>query len=314
MTTATAAADLTFACMGGVVRLRSTDEHAPAALEAARDWLCDAADRLSRFNQLSELCSLNDDPRPLVPASPLLRAAVRAMLRAARLSDGLVDPTLIGALERAGYRSSRSDAVPMSLAEALASAPPRAAARPHPDARWRQIVVDDRARTIARPPGLRLDTGGTAKGLLADALAQRLWHLDRVAIDCAGDVRIAGHATRATPEEIEIVSPLTGRVAARLWLGDGAIATSGLDRNVWRTEDGGAAHHLLDPATGRPAWTGVAGVTAIAASALDAETIAKAALLGGAQAARARLADAGGVLFLDDGSVEVVALPREILR
>jgi thiamine biosynthesis lipoprotein len=161
---------------------------------------------------------------------------------------------------------------------------------------------------------MRLDTGATGKGLLADVLARRLWRLQSVAIDCGGDVRIAGRGTRAQPHEIEIVGPLSERVAARLWLGDGAIATSGLDRNVWRTPGGGVAHHLLDPSTGLPAWTGLVGATAIAPTALDAETLAKTALLRGAGPARALLGAHGGVLFFEDGGVEAVGLPEAILR
>lgn len=297
-------ADVRFDAMGSQVRLCSDAPGARHALGDARGWLLQAADRLSRFCADSELCALNADPRTTVPASPLLRAAVRAMVRAARRSGGLVDPTLLDDLEAAGYRASRCNATPLPLAEALRAAPARRSARERPQAPWRAIVVDDRQGTIVRPPGLRLDTGGTGKGLLADLVAQRLWALDRVTVDCGGDVRVAGRATRGAPQEIEVVAPLDGRVAARLWLGEGAIATSGLNRRVWRGADGTVAHHLLDPATGRPAWTGLVGVTAIARTALDAETLAKTALLSGPAAARRLLLKGGGVLFHDDGDAE----------
>jgi thiamine biosynthesis lipoprotein len=160
---------------------------------------------------------------------------------------------------------------------------------------------------------VRLDTGGSTKGLLADLLARRLWDVDAVTIDLCGDVRVAGRASRTRPQEIEVVSPLTGAVAARLWLGDGAIATSGIDRRVWRTAGGDVAHHLLDPATGRPAWTGLAGATAVAATALEAETLAKTALLRGPDGGRQTLAAHGGILFCDDGRVEGIGALEEAL-
>ena len=80
----------------------------------------------------------------------------------------------------------------------------------------------------------------------------------------------------------------------------GAVATSGLQTRVWHGEHG-FAHHLIDPARGAPAWTGVIQATALAPTALEAETLAKTALLRGPHAGRAVLARHGGALILDDG-------------
>jgi thiamine biosynthesis lipoprotein len=110
------------------------------------------------------------------------------------------------------------------------------------------------------------------------------------------------------PFAVDVQHPLTGDIVMSLELGAGGIATSGIDRNVWRRPDGGYAHHLLDPATGEPAWTGLVGVTAIAPTALEAETLAKAALLSGPDHGRELLAEHGGVLFADDGSTEPVGV------
>ena len=77
-----------------------------------------------------------------------------------------------------------------------------------------------------------------------------------------------------------------------LELGCGAVATSGLNVRIWRRADGRYAHHLLDPATGEPAWTGLVGATALGATALEAETLAKAALLSGPDGRRELLARA----------------------
>ena len=83
---------------------------------------------------------------------------------------------------------------------------------------------------------------------------------------------------------------------------DGAAATSGIGRAAGSTRDGRPAHHLLDPATGRPAFTGVVQATALAPTALEAEWRAKAAVL---SADRGLARAHGGVLVLDDGSHHV---------
>jgi len=303
--------ELAFPSMGTDVRLLAAPGGGPTAerrarrlLEDARAWIEHYARTLSRFREGSELCRLNADARAAVPVSSLLRAGVSAALWAAERTDGLVDPTLIGAIERAGYATSRAGLAPALLTDALVIAPPRRPARPHPTAAWRAIRIA--GDTVERPPGLRLDTGGTGKGLAADAVAHRLARLPRFVVDCGGDVRFGGTEASGTPQPIEVVHPLTHRVAERLELGPGAIATSGLDARIWRTADGGYAHHLLDPATGAPAWTGLVGATAVAPTALEAETRAKAALLSGPDRGRAWLAEHGGLLFGEDGRVHPV--------
>jgi thiamine biosynthesis lipoprotein len=308
--------EVEFDAMGCDIRLivgEPIDPSRPAPQHAAADarrWLADFDARMSRFRPDSELCALNRDPRESVPSSALLRATVSAGLWAAHQTGGLVDPTLTDDLERSGYASSLAGTAPAPLDEALRSAPPRRPAGRSPAGRWRLVEVDDDARVIRRPAGVRLDSGGAGKGLAADALAHRLSGYDRVAVDCGGDVRVAGAATRAEPFDIEIEHPLTHEPAHAFRLGDGAIATSGLATRIWRTPDGGYAHHLIDPATGAPAWTGLIQATAIASSALEAETLSKAALLSGPDAAREILAPFGGALVHDSGELELVGALR----
>ncbi len=303
--------DHSFDAMGSHVRLL-IDEPGPgmpAAAEAAereerfvREF--DAA--LSRFRPESELCALNADPRERVPASALLRRAVAAGLGAARRTDGLVDPTLVGEIEAAGYVESRAGMDGAPLAEALAQAPPRRPAQPDPGRRWQRFEVDEEAGEVARPPGTRFDTGGTGKGLAADMIAEHLRGYPRFVVDCGGDIRIGGAGALTNPYEVFVEHPLTGERAYVLRLGIGGVATSGLNVRIWRDEGGRFAHHLLDPGRGEPAWTGLIGATALADTAVEAETLSKAALLSGAEGGRALLAEMGGLLIHDNGRVELV--------
>ena len=302
--------DYTFHAMGSDIRLlieRPLDARAGPPLEAAdreRDFVLDFAHRLSRFVPDSELSLLNHDHERRCPAAPLLRVAVSAGLWAAQRSGGLVDPTLVGALERGGYATSLDGATPASLYEALAAAPPRRAARSHPDGLWRSVEVDDHDRKIIRPPGVMIDTGGTGKGLCADAVAHRLGAYTRFLVDCGGDIAVGGVGAQLRPYEIAVEHPLTGACVGTVRLARGGVATSGLNVRIWRNPDGTFGHHLLDPSTGGPAWTGLVGATAVADSALEAETLSKMALLLGPDGARRVLADHGGVIIHDDGAVE----------
>jgi thiamine biosynthesis lipoprotein len=233
--------DVSFRSMGTDVRLIGDD------IPAARAWLERYEARLSCFRPDSELSRLNADPRPVVPASPMLRAAISAALWAAGRTGGLVDPTVV---------------------------PGRAAGG------WRAVRVT--ADAIVRPPGVTLDTGGTGKGLAADHLARRI----RGIADCGGDVRVTGR------RDVVVLRPFTDEPCATVRLDGGAVATSGIDRR---------GRHVLDPATGEPANAGIVAATAIAPTALEAEALAKAALLGDPDALRRY----GGLVVDDAGEVHV---------
>lgn len=303
--------DLSFDAMGSHVRLLIGEPGAglaPAATaaERAKEFVVAFDVALSRFRPESELCALNADERECVPASELLRGAVKAGLGAAERSGGLVDPTLVGEIEAAGYAASRAGMTGAPLAAALAEAPPRRAAKPSPEARWRRFEVDEAAGTVSRPPGVRFDSGGAGKGLAADLIAAELGGYSRFLVDCGGDIRIGGADPSSPPYEVFVEHPLTGERAFVIKLAAGAVATSGLNVRIWRGPDGNYAHHLLDPSTGKPAWTGLVGATALGATALEAETLAKAALLSGPDGGRTILAERGGLLVHDSGRVETV--------
>jgi thiamine biosynthesis lipoprotein len=291
----------TFECFGGRCAVRVGDpdgETARWAVERARETLLEAHRALSRFDPDSELSRLNRDPRSEVPASPLLRRVVAGALTAGLRSGGLVDATLVDEIEAAGYSHSRVfDRTP-----ADGGAPPLHPAAPSPRAGWCEFAVDERAGTVTRPPGVRLDPGGIAKGLLADLVGERLADFATFAVDCCGDLRVGGAAAR--PRAIQVDNPLGGEPLYELMIADGAVATSGITRRAWTAEDGRPAHQIIDPASGEPAFTGVVQATAMAPTGLLAETLAKSALLAGPDGAEEHLLF-GGVIIEEDGAFEV---------
>jgi thiamine biosynthesis lipoprotein len=183
-------------------------------------------------------------------------------------------------------------------------APERKPARPDPARRWAMVEVDEEAGVIRRPAGVRFDSGGIGKGLAADLIAERLEGQTRYVIGCGGDLRVGG--TLPERQEVLVEHPITGAQDRRLYIENGAVASSGINIRVWRREDGRYAHHLIDPRTGEPAWTGLVGATALAPTGVEAETTAKAALLSGPDGARELLREHGGVIFHEDGEAEPV--------
>ena len=216
--------ELTFPCMGTTVRLL-----ADAPLEPLRAGIEKLAARLTRFDASSELSALNADPREEVPASTLLRRAVQAALLGARRTGGLADPTLLDASRRRGSRSR-------SAPNPRRSSPPCEPRRPRrPATPGGGRAVEVRDETIRRPPGLKLDLGGSAKGLAADWAASQL--RGRYVVDCGGDIRVGGTHDIALRDTTHTLRVNDGAVASRA-SSPGVAAARRL-----------VAHHLLDPST-----------------------------------------------------------------
>jgi FAD:protein FMN transferase len=296
----------TFACFGGECTVIVADADRPAeAADAARmaqRELLAWHGRFSRFEPESELVRFNRDPRARVPVSPMLRRLIEMAMLASRDTGGLVDATLGAEIERAGYASHfTGEGIPLELA--LSLAPRRAPAGPNRAATSRLVASDPAAGVITRTPGATIDPGGIAKGVFADELAAMLSEFDAFALDCAGDIRLGGRA-RAS-RDVQIASPFDGSTLHTFGRRDGGIATSGIGKRSWLTDEGRPAHHLLDPQTGRPAFTGVVQATALAPTTAQAEVLAKAAVLSGPERAADWLTH-GGVVVRDDGSYVVL--------
>ena len=295
-----------FPCFGGSceVAVQGSGPAGPAweAVARTRKRLESWHEQFSRFDPASELSRLNHDPRQTIPVSASMGRFLEAALKVASWTAGLVDPTLVGALEDAGYAEDlRGEPVP--LVEALLWAPARKPARPSAEAAWRRISVDSDKGTVTRPPGLQVDSGGIAKGLFGDLLAPVLRSHASYALAAAGDVRFGG--ARGLVRPVQVASPFDDEVLHSFELRTGAAATSGIGKRSWLDRDGRPSHHLLDPSTGRPAFTGIVQVTALAPTGVQAEALSKAALLSG-PAAAAEWLPYGGLIVHDDGGFEVL--------
>jgi thiamine biosynthesis lipoprotein len=298
-------ATTTFSCFGSTCSVLVTGDGAAGTAEEAVAWargrLEHWHEEFTRFEPESDLSLMNEDRSHAVAVSAELAQLADLAQRAAELTNGLVDATLLAEIESAGYTTDLARST--DLRDALELAPMRAPAAPNPASRWNLVRVDRVANIVFRPPGVRLDSGGLAKGLFCDLLAEQLATHEAFAVDCAGDVRIGGRAQ--LERAIQVGSPFGPEFLHTFTVTEGAAATSGIGRRSWVDAQGRPCHHLLDPSTGRPAFTGIVQVTALAPQAAFAEICAKAAILSGPAHARPWL-PGGGLIVYDDGSHAVV--------
>ena len=239
---------------------------------AAIDQAC------SRFRDDSELVRLNGARGKTVHVTVLLFEAVRTAVDAARVTGGLVDPTIGRSLRLAGYDATFTV---VRSRDRL----------PHPvfvrDPGWRSIELDERERTIRLRERVELDLGATAKALAADRAARAV-HAGTgsgVLVSLGGDVAVAGEppaggwAIRLADDN---AAPLDapGPVVT---VSAGGLATSGTAVRRWATT-AGELHHIVDPRTGRPASSYWRTATVAAESCVGANTASTAAIVLGASA------------------------------
>jgi thiamine biosynthesis lipoprotein len=287
-------ADASFAVMGATAAVTVVD--GPRGLvEIARGRLTHLERRWSRFVASSEVSRLNHAGGEPLRVSAETRLLVRRALEGYRVTGGRFDPTLLGAVLRAGYVDSfeRLDRGVPRFTSALRTGAHR-------------IEVDDGAGTVRIPDGVGFDPGGIGKGLAADIVAEDLMRFGAagVCVNVGGDVRVAGRSPSGESWRIEVEHPVTSLPVATLEVRNGAVATSSRIRRQWTTVDGDERHHLMDPATGTSARSPVLAATAVAAMGWQAEVLAKAAFLGAA----------GGLDLVDDlGAAAMVLVPDGML-
>jgi FAD:protein FMN transferase len=271
----TAAARDAFPVFGTTAVLLVTE---PAALSPARslaDAELAAVDlACSRFRPDSELTRLNQAGGTVRPVSPLLADLIATALRAAELTDGLVDPTCAPALARLGYDRDFSE-----LAARGAAAVPGPAS---PVTGWRNVELSPDRPAVRLGQGAQLDLGATAKARAADRCAELI--AGRlgcgVLVSLGGDLAVAGPPppggwhVRVTDDHAAGPEAAGQTVA----VADGGLATSSTTVRTWTAGDR-QVHHIIDPRTGEAARSCWRTVSVTAGSCTDANIASTAAIL-----------------------------------
>ena len=272
----------------------------PRLVDDARAHLELLEARWSRFRASSELSALNARPGHPVVVSEDTCALIARAVGAWHATGGRFDPTILPALQVAGYDR---DFAALVDDESLATGEraPELELVPDPAPGCAGIRIDAPVRAVTLPDGVVLDLGGIGKGYAADRVATALLAAGArgACVNLGGDLRVVGCPPEGDAWTIEVDDPFR-RGTGTISVATGAVATSSRLRRAWRRH-GRDVHHLVEPATGRSARTGLASVTVVAAEAWWAEVLAKAAFVAGPVEGARLIVDAGATgLFLHD--------------
>jgi len=259
-------------------------------LDRARERLTQLEQRWSRFLPDSELCRINAAGGRPVRVSADTAQIVGRSVDAWRLTGGLFDPTVLAAVESAGYDRTFEDLDPDS---------PVGPVGPAPGCEGIEVCEDESGHTVRLPRDVRLDLGGIGKGYAADQLVHELrrWGAEGACVNLGGDVRVSGRSPSGAGWSVGIADPFRdGFDMSVLAVAEGAVATSSRLRRRWLRGDQ-EMHHLIDPRTGEPARSTLVAVTVTAAEAHWAEIMAKSALVAGRETG-SQLLDAHGLSAL----------------
>lgn len=228
---------------------------------------------MSRYREDSELSRINREAGdgPVSVSEALFTVLVKAR-EISELSNGAFDISFASVGYLYDFREERQpddEAVRAGLARI----------------NFRDILLDESALTVAfRQPGLLLDLGGIAKGYAVDQGMRVLTEAGvmHARLSAGGDMHLLG-GRRGRPWMVGVRDPRQqGRQAVVMPLSDTAISTSGDYERFFIDDEGQRVHHILSPATGRPAGE-VQSVTIIGDDAMTTDALSTAVFVLGAR-------------------------------
>ncbi|MDR1131046.1 MAG: FAD:protein FMN transferase [Oscillospiraceae bacterium] len=248
-----------FFAMDTLIRLTAYGENAAEAVGAAVERVRELARMASPSDPESDVCRINRSAgKAYVRVHPEILKMIKAAIAYGGITGGVFDIT-VGPLVALWGIGTENAGRPSG--EAID------AARSYIGSD--RILLDEAGCGVMLPAeGMSIDLGGIAKGFAADAALEifRDFGVRSALIDMgASSIYTLGEKPDGTGWSVAVKHPRKsagGPYLCTLQLSDQALSTSG-DYERYFIQDGNRYHHILDPATGCPADSGVMSVTVI---------------------------------------------------
>ena len=235
--------------MDTVMKLTLYGKNAPQAGEAAVDRIQELEGLLSVTGEDSEIYAANHTGSAQL--SPDAAALLARALALCRETGGALDVTIYPVVRAWGFTTGAyrvpDDGELTALLERVD---------------YRQAALEGDRLTL--PEGVELDLGAVAKGYTGDQLMALLARegIASAIVELGGNVQALGAKPDGSPWRVALQAP-EGGYAGVLEIVDKAVVTSGGYQRYFE-QDGEIYWHIIDPAQGRPARSGLQSVTIVA--------------------------------------------------
>lgn len=267
-----------FFAMDTKMTVKVYGEGAPEAAREAKERLL-ALDALwSATREGSDIARLNGGAGEAIALSPKTMRLLRMSEEVREETKGALDVTLLPLLKLWGF-SGGVHRVP--TAEEIEAARALTGAG--------KLKLDEAAGTARLEKSSSVELGAVAKGYAGELVATELKSrgVRSALLDLGGNIETVGTREDGTSWRVGLRNPFGGALLGTVEVADAAVVTSAIDQRFFTDAAGNRYWHILDPATGAPAASGLASATVVAKLGGRADALSTALFVMGAARAAA---------------------------
>lgn len=246
------------------------------ALEAARAEIEELESLWSVTDEDSDIYALNQSGGKTVEVDEKTAELLSFALKMAAETDGALEPTVYPVLLAWGFTTEEYRIPDRETIERLLK-----------NVDYEKVVRS--GSQVHMEPGMMLDLGSVGKGYAGDLLARLLKEkgVESALLDIGGNIQTVGNKPDGSLWRLGLRDPFSEGMFGTIAVGECAAVTSGAYERFFIGEDGKRYGHILNPATGYPAESGLASVTVIAEEGRLCDALSTALYVMGAEKAAA---------------------------
>ncbi len=241
-----------FFAMDTYMTITAYGENAETALNQAEERVTELEKLWSVTDENSEIYAVNHSEGENVHVSPETAELLDFSLDISEVTNGALDCTMYPVLTEWGFTTGNYK-IPtdQKISELLENTG------------YEKIDLNDNNVTV--PQNMQIDLGAVGKGYTGDFIVDILQEngVESALLDLGGNIQMIGTKPDGTDWKLGLRSPFDEGSFATLEVSDCAAITSGGYERYFTGDDGKTYWHILDPATGKPAHSGLVSVTIV---------------------------------------------------